>query len=185
MLRMPGTCSAMSRLDHYAATGPRRESPGGTPRNRIGPIQLEGSKKRSDSPPPSLGPASSIPLTTIVGSFALRVAHVRFARFTAKCPSSRFGLHLATRQDLFPRTPFRDCRDGSANAAVMVNTLVIVRPLNAVPTGRTNTTGQPHVCAQQPRVCTPEGTPPRLVAELRLTQDRRDMTIRVAERAWV
>ena len=31
------------------------------------------------------------------------------------------------------------------NAAVMVNTLVIVRPLNAVPTGRTNTTGQPHV----------------------------------------
>jgi hypothetical protein len=71
------------------------------------------------------------------------------------------------------------------NAAVMVNTLVIVRPLNAVPTGPTNTTGQPHVCAQQPRVCTPEGTPPRLVAELRLTQDRRDMTIRVAERAWV
>jgi hypothetical protein len=61
------------------------------------------------------------------------------------------------------------------NAAVMVNTLVIVRPLNAVPTGRTNTTGQPHVCAQQPRVCTPEGTPPRLVAELRLTQDRRDI----------
>ena len=40
------------------------------------------------------------------------------------------------------------------NAAVMVNTLVIVRPLNAVPTGRTNTTGQPHVCAQQPRVYT-------------------------------
>ena len=30
------------------------------------------------------------------------------------------------------------------NAAVMVNTIVIVRPLNAVPTGRTNTTGQPH-----------------------------------------
>jgi hypothetical protein len=71
------------------------------------------------------------------------------------------------------------------NAAVMVNTLVIVRPLNAVPTGRTNTTGQPHVCAQQPRVCTPEGTPPRLVAELRLTQDRRDVPIRVAERAWM
>jgi hypothetical protein len=32
---------------------------------------------------------------------------------------------------------------------------------------------------------TPDGTPPRLVAELRLTQDRRDMTIRVAERAWM
>ena len=31
----------------------------------------------------------------------------------------------------------------------------------------------------------PEGTPPRLVAELRLTQDRRDTTIRVAERMWV
>ena len=46
-------------------------------------------------------------------------------------------------------------------------------------------TGQPHLCAQQPRVYTPEGTPPRLVAELSLTQDRRDMTIRVAERAWV
>ena len=29
------------------------------------------------------------------------------------------------------------------------------------------------------------GTPPRLVAELRLTQDRRDTTIRVAERMWV
>ena len=39
--------------------------------------------------------------------------------------------------------------------------------------------------AQQPRVCTPEGTPPRLVAELHLTQDRRDMTIRVMERARV
>jgi len=49
----------------------------------------------------------------------------------------------------------------------------------------TNTTGQPYVCAQQPLVCTPEGTPPRLVAELRLTQDRRDMSIRVAERAWM
>ena len=71
------------------------------------------------------------------------------------------------------------------NSAVMVNTLFIVRPLNAVPTGRTNTTGQPYVWSQQPRVCTPEGTPPRLVAELRLTHDRRDMTIRVAERAWV
>lgn len=41
------------------------------------------------------------------------------------------------------------------------------------------------VCAQEPRVGTPEGTPPRLVAELRLTQDRRDTTIRVAERMWV
>ena len=29
------------------------------------------------------------------------------------------------------------------------------------------------------------GTPPRLVAELRLTQDRRDTTIRVAKRMWV
>src|SRR5262249_8717629 len=29
-------------------------------------------------------------------------------------------------------------------------------------------------CAQEPRVATPEGTPPRLVAELRLTHDRRD-----------
>ncbi len=40
------------------------------------------------------------------------------------------------------------------------------------------------VCAQEPRVGTPEGTPPRLVAELGLTQDRRDTTIRVAERMW-
>ena len=38
---------------------------------------------------------------------------------------------------------------------------------------------------QEPRVGTPEGTRPRLVAELRLTQDRRDTTIRVAERMWV
>ncbi len=37
------------------------------------------------------------------------------------------------------------------NAAVMVNTLVIVRPLNAVPTGRTNTTGQPHGLLYAPR----------------------------------
>ena len=37
----------------------------------------------------------------------------------------------------------------------------------------------------EPRVGTPEGTPPRLVAELHLTQDRRDTTIRVAERMWV
>ena len=37
------------------------------------------------------------------------------------------------------------------NAAVMVNTLVIVRPLNAVPTGRTNTTGQPHGLLYVPR----------------------------------
>jgi hypothetical protein len=37
------------------------------------------------------------------------------------------------------------------NAAVMVNTLVIVRPLNAVPTGRTNTTGQPHRLLYAPR----------------------------------
>ena len=44
------------------------------------------------------------------------------------------------------------------------------------PVGR-NTAGQ--------RIGTPEGTPPRLVAELRLTEDRRDMTIRVAERMWV
>jgi len=39
------------------------------------------------------------------------------------------------------------------NAAVMVNTLVIVRPLNAVPTGRTNTTGQPHRLLYAPRNC--------------------------------
>jgi len=53
---------------------------------------------------------------------------------------------------------------------------------------RTNTTGQPHrllYAPKQPRVGTPEGTPLRLVAELRLTQDRRDTTIRVAERMWV
>jgi len=31
----------------------------------------------------------------------------------------------------------------------------------------------------------PEGTPLRLVAEPRLTQDQRDTTIRVAERMWV
>ena len=37
------------------------------------------------------------------------------------------------------------------NAAVMVNTLVIVRPLNAVPTGRTNTTGQPPRLLYAPR----------------------------------
>ena len=37
------------------------------------------------------------------------------------------------------------------NAAVMVNTLVIVRPLNAVPTGRTNTTGQSHRLLYAPR----------------------------------
>jgi len=37
------------------------------------------------------------------------------------------------------------------NAAVMVNTLVIVRPLNAVPTGRTNTTGGPHRLLYAPR----------------------------------
>jgi hypothetical protein len=41
------------------------------------------------------------------------------------------------------------------------------------------------VCAQEPRVSTPEGTAPRLMAELRLTKDRRDTTIRVAERMWV
>ena len=35
------------------------------------------------------------------------------------------------------------------NAAVMVNTRVIV--LNAVPTGRTNTTGQPHRLLYAPR----------------------------------
>ena len=39
--------------------------------------------------------------------------------------------------------------------------------------------------AQEPRVGTPEGTEPRLVAELRLTQDRRDTIIRVAERMGV
>src|SRR5437870_4772890 len=33
------------------------------------------------------------------------------------------------------------------------------------------------VCAQEPRVSTPEGTAPRLMAELRLTKDRRDTTI--------
>ena len=37
------------------------------------------------------------------------------------------------------------------------------------------------VCAQEPRVGTPEGTPPRPVAELRLTKDRWDT---VAERIW-
>jgi hypothetical protein len=43
-----------------------------------------------------------------------------------------------------------------------------------------------HMYAPSKRgVCTLQGTPPRLVAELRLTQDRRDMTIRAAERAWV
>jgi hypothetical protein len=73
-----------------------------------------------------------------------------------------------------------DCGEVSEALRTQINAA-----LNAVPTGRTNTTGQPHVCAQQPRVCTPEGTLPRLVAELRLTQDRRDMTIRVAERAWM
>ena len=38
--------------------------------------------------------------------------------------------------------------------------------------------------AQEPRVGTPESTPPRPVAELRLTQDRRDTTIGVAERMY-
>lgn len=37
------------------------------------------------------------------------------------------------------------------NPAVMVNILVVVRPLNAVPTGRTNTTGQPHRLLYAPR----------------------------------
>ena len=74
------------------------------------------------------------------------------------------------------------------NAAVMVNTRVIVRLLECgshrsdeYKRSATSTT----VCAQEPRVGTPEGTPPRLVAELRLTQDRQGTTIRVAERMWV
>ena len=71
------------------------------------------------------------------------------------------------------------------NAAVMVNTRVIVRLLESGSHRSDEYDTWATVCAQQPRVCTPEGTPPRLVAELRLTQDRRDMTIRVAERAWV
>ena len=66
------------------------------------------------------------------------------------------------------------------NAAVMVNTRVIVRLLECV-SHRSDTT----VCAQEPRVGTPEGMPPRLVAALRLTQDRRDTTSRVAERMWM
>jgi hypothetical protein len=44
---------------------------------------------------------------------------------------------------------------------------------------------QTTVCAQEPRAGTPEGTPPRLVAELRLTQDWRARTIRAVERVWV
>ena len=54
------------------------------------------------------------------------------------------------------------------------------------PVGRIRPVSHIDYCMRpEPRVGTPEGTPPRLVAELRLTQDRRDMTIRVAERAWV
>ena len=54
------------------------------------------------------------------------------------------------------------------------------------PVGRIRPVSHIDYCMpQEPRVGTPEGTPPRLVAELRLTQDRRDTTIRVAERMWV
>lgn len=70
----------------------------------------------------------------------------------------------------------------------MVNTRVIVRLLECgshrsdeYDRSATQTTE----CAQEPRVGTPEGTTPRLVAGPRLTQDRRDTTIRVAERMWV
>lgn len=60
--------------------------------------------------------------------------------------------------------------------------------MNAVPTvGRIRPVSHIDYCMRSgaARVGTPEGTPPRLVAELRLTQDRRDTTIRVAERMWV
>ena len=54
------------------------------------------------------------------------------------------------------------------------------------PVGRIRPVSHIDYCMpQEPRVGTPEGTPPQLVAELRLTQDRRDTTIRVAERMWV
>ena len=54
------------------------------------------------------------------------------------------------------------------------------------PVGRIRPVSHIDYCMRpEPRVGTPEGTPPRLVAELRLTQDRRDTTIRVAERMWV
>ena len=56
------------------------------------------------------------------------------------------------------------------------------------PVGRIRPVSHIDYCMrQEPRVGTPEGTRPRLVAELRLTQDqdRRDTTIRVAERMWV
>ena len=54
------------------------------------------------------------------------------------------------------------------------------------PVGRIRPVSHIDYCMRpEPRVGTPEGTPPRLVAELRLTQQRRDTTIRVAERMWV
>ena len=54
------------------------------------------------------------------------------------------------------------------------------------PVGRIRRVSQIDFCMrQEARVGTPEGTPPRLVAEPRLTRDRRDTTIRVAEGAWV
>ena len=66
-----------------------------------------------------------------------------------------------------------------------VNTRVIVRLLECGSHRSDEYDTWATVCAQEPRVGTPEGTPPRLVAELCLSQDRRDTTVRVAERMWV